>query len=104
MKLIIITAVKEFEKDIKQILKKSNIFIFSYQEIIGYRNTTREANLDNWFPGERHENESIMLYAFVKSEDAITLFEQINEFNDKQETLSKVHLAILKVEKSNYNL
>jgi len=101
MKLIIITAVKEFGKDIKHILKSSNISIFSYTEIIGYRNISHEVNSDNWFPGERNENESVMFYAFIKKEDADELFERVKVFNDQQESLSKVHLAVLNVEKSN---
>lgn len=101
MKLIVITAVKEFEKDIKQILKNSDIPNFSYQDIIGYRNTPSQASLDDWFPGERHENNSIMFYAFFKKEETNQLFEQVKEFNDKQESQSKVHIAVLNVEKSN---
>ncbi len=101
MKLIVITAVKEFEKDIKRILKNSDIPNFSYQDIIGYRNTSKEASLDDWFPGERHENNSIMFYAFFKKEDTEELFNRVKAFNDKQESLSKVHVAVLNVEKSN---
>jgi hypothetical protein len=101
MKLIIITAVKEFEKDIKQILKNSDIPNFSYQDIIGYRNTPKEANLSDWFSGERHENNSIMFYAFFKKEDTNELFNRVEAFNNKQESLSKIHVAVLNVEKSN---
>ncbi len=101
MKLIVITAVKEFEKDIKQILKNADIPNFSYQDIIGYKNTSSKANLDDWFPGERHENNSIIFYAFFKKEETKKLFDQVKEFNDKQESQSKVHIAVLNVEKSN---
>ncbi|VAW25784.1 hypothetical protein MNBD_BACTEROID04-812 [hydrothermal vent metagenome] len=101
MKLILITAVKEFEKDIIRILKNSDITIFSYNEIIGYRNIPREANIDNWFPGERKENKSVMFYAFVKKEETDELFERIKVFNEKQESLSKIHISILNIEKSN---
>ncbi len=101
MKLIIITAVKEFEKDIKRILKNTDIPLFSYTEITGYRNISKEAKLDNWFPGERHETDSIMFYAFIKKEDTDELFKRVKIFNDKQESLSKVHVAVLNIDKSN---
>lgn len=101
MKLIIITAVLEFKKDIKRILKNTDIPLFSYTEITGYRNITKEAKIDNWFPGERHETNSIMFYVFIKKEDTNELFQRVKTFNDKQESLSKVHVAVLDVEKSN---
>jgi nitrogen regulatory protein PII len=101
MKLIIITAVKEFEKDIKNILKNAEIPHFSYTEITGYRNISKEAKLDNWFPGERHETDSIMFYAFIKKEDTDELFEKVKTFNNQQESQSKIHVAVLNVDKSN---
>jgi hypothetical protein len=36
MKLLIITAIAEFEKEIKKILKKAKVKTFSYKEVTGY--------------------------------------------------------------------
>lgn len=101
MKLLIITAIKEFEKEIKQQLKKAKVETFSYKNVIGYRDNTEDAIETNWFSSEMNKSESILFYAFVKEENVDMLFETINEFNSKQETLSHIHVAVLAIEKSN---
>ena len=101
MKLLIITAIKEFEKEIKQQLKKAKVATFSYKNVIGYRDNTEDAIESNWFSGEMNKSESMLFYAFVKRENVDMLFESINDFNAKQETLSNIHVAVLAIEKSN---
>lgn len=101
MKLILITAVKEFEKDIKSILKNAEIENFSFQDITGYKTSKKDADMENWFPGERHENKSIIFYAFVKRENTDGLFNRIKTFNEKCESETKIHISVLNVEKSN---
>ena len=101
MKLLIITAIKEFEKEIKQQLKNAKVSTFSYRDVIGYRDSTQDAIESNWFSSEMNKSESILFYAFVQEENVETLFKSINEFNAKQETLSNIHVAVLAIEKSN---
>lgn len=101
MKLLIITSISEFEKDIKQMLVKANVKNFSYKEVMGYHNTSDEALGDNWFATEMNENESILFYAFVPSENVALVFNSINEFNAIQETTSKIHVATVNIENSN---
>jgi nitrogen regulatory protein PII len=101
MKLLIITAIKEFENEIKQQLKTAKVTTFSYKNVIGYRDSTQDAIESNWFSSEMNKSESILFYAFVPKENVDTLFENINEFNVKQETLSHIHVAVLAIEKSN---
>lgn len=101
MKLLIITSISEFEKEIKQMLVKANVKNFSYKEVIGYHNTSDEAIGDNWFATEMNENESILFYAFVPSENVALVFNSINEFNAIQESTSKIHVASVNIENSN---
>lgn len=101
MKLLIITAIKEFEKEIIQQLKKAKVETFSFKEVTGYRDITEDAIESNWFSSEMNKTESVLFYAFVKKENVETLFETINDFNAKQETLSHIHVAVLAIEKSN---
>jgi hypothetical protein len=101
MKLLIITAIKEFEKEIKQQLKNAKVSTFSYKNVIGYRDNTEDAIESNWFSSEMNKSESILFYAFVKKDNVDTLFASINEFNAKQETLSQIHVVVLAIEKSN---
>lgn len=101
MKLVIITAVKEFENNIKLLLTKADVKTFSFREVTGYRDSTLDAIETNWFSSEMNQTESILFYAFVKKENVEMLFELINDFNNKQKTLSHIHVAVLNIEKSN---
>lgn len=101
MKLLIITAIAEFDKDIKKMLKKSQVETFTYKEVKGYKDLSEVDLESNWFATERNEQESILYYAFVKDENVDVLFEKVNEFNALQKSQSKIHVAILNIEKSN---
>ena len=101
MKLLIITAVLEFEKDIKQMLKKAHVKTFTYKEVKGFTDLSEEAIESNWFAGDMNETESILFYAFVKKENIDPLFDLVNDFNAKQATKSNIHIAVLNIEKSN---
>lgn len=101
MKLLIITAIREFANDIKLQLKKAEVKTFSYKEVIGYRDSTEDAVESNWFSSEMNQTESVVFFAFVKKENVNMLFELINEFNSHQKTLSHIHVAVVNIEKSN---
>ncbi len=101
MKLVIITAIRQFEKDIKLQLKKADVKTFSFKEVTGYRDSTEDAVESNWFSSEMNQTESIVFYAFVKKENVDKLFELINEFNSNQKSKSHIHVVVLNIEKSN---
>ncbi len=66
LKLVIITAIKEFEKDIILLLKKADVKTFSFRDVTGYRDSTEDSVESNWFSIEMNQTESILFYAFVK--------------------------------------
>lgn len=101
MKLLLITAVKEFEKEIKQLLKKASVQSFSYQDAKGFKNNSEEAVESNWFGSEMNETDSILFYAFAEKEKVENLFELVVDFNKEQESFSHIHIAVLNIEKSN---
>ncbi|MBF6640067.1 hypothetical protein IVB69_01110 [Flavobacterium sp. J49] len=101
MKLLIITAITEFEKDIKTLLKKANVKTFSYRNVMGYKDVSQEFIETNWFASEMNETESLLFYAFVKKENVDLFFQLIADFNAKQETKAQVDVAVLQIEKSN---
>ena len=101
MKLLLITAVKEFEKEIKQLLKKASVQSFSYQEVKGFKNSTGEAVESNWFGSEMNETDSILFYAFTAKDKVDALYELVEYFNMEKESLSHIHIAVLNIEKSN---
>lgn len=99
MKLLLITAVREFEKDIKQILKKIQVKSFSYKDVKGFKDNSEDALEANWFATNVQETESILFYAFVKEDKVDGLFDMVNEFNTEQVSKSNIHVAVLNIER-----
>ena len=101
MKLMIITAIKEFDAEIKKQLKNAQVTTFSFRNVSGYRDASEDALGSNWFSSEMNITESMMFFAFVKKENIDKLLKGIDAFNAMQETLSNIHIAVLNIEQSN---
>ncbi len=101
MKLVLITAIAEFGQDIKKMLKEAKVKSYSYRDVKGFRDASEEGVETNWFGTEMNETESIVFYAFVSKENVSILFDLMKEFNDKQGSISHVHLAVFSVEQYN---
>jgi nitrogen regulatory protein PII len=99
MKLLLITAVKEFEKEIKHLLKKSQVKSFSYKDVKGFKDNSEDAIEANWFATNMQETESVLFYAFVEKEKVDALFELVAVFNKEQVTKSNIHVAVLNIER-----
>ena len=98
MKLLIITSIKAFEKDIKGILKKAEVSSYTYKDVIGYRDASELSIKENWFANDMNEGEALFFYAFLKKENTDLVFDMVNEFNKNQESLSSIHVAVINIE------
>ncbi|MCB0451242.1 MAG: hypothetical protein KDC97_14095, partial [Confluentibacter sp.] len=74
MKLVLVTAIAEFDKEIKKMLKKAKVVSYSYRDVKGYRDSTEDAVETNWFGSEMNETESVVFYAFVQKQNVDDLF------------------------------
>ena len=99
MKMVIITCVSDYEKDIMKILDKAEVNAFSAFNIDGYRNDKNELDFQSWFPTTRLGTESLMFFSFDTSDKIKKLFQHIKEYND---TLSSnpVRAAVMPIEES----
>lgn len=101
MKLLVITAIKEFKKDILKMLKGAGVKNFSYREVTGFRDNSKDSVELNWFASDMNENESILFYTFVNEESVDSLFGLVEVYNSNQANESRVHIVVLNIEKSN---
>jgi nitrogen regulatory protein PII len=100
MKLLVITSIKGFKKEIKSILKKADVKTYSYKDVTGYRDASELLIKDNWFSNDMNEGEAVLFYAFVKKDNVDLVFNLVKEFNQKQETLSTIHVVVVNIERS----
>ena len=99
MKLVIVTAVEEFQKDVLKLFKRAHIENFSTSEIDGYKNVSSILMASNWFSGVKGGNESSMFFSFTEEENIDTLFSLIKEFNNNLETNNPLKAIVVPIEK-----
>jgi len=99
MKLLIITAIAEFQKDVLKILKAAEIEAFSSSEIEGHKNANSFIAAQSWFPGEKTGNESILYFSITKEKLIAPFFELIKEYNKNLPTNNPVRAAVVGIEK-----
>ena len=99
MKLVLVTAVEEFQNDVLKIFKKANIENFSSSDIDGYKNTPSLLMASNWFSAEKLGNESIMFFSFTNKEKIDDLFILLEKFNSNLETNNPLKAIVVPVER-----
>ncbi|MBT4413375.1 MAG: hypothetical protein HOC83_04735 [Polaribacter sp.] len=99
MKLVLVTAVEEFQKDVLKIFTKANIKNFSSADIAGYKNAPSLLMGSNWFSAGKSGNESIMFFSFTNKDKIDDLFKIIQEFNNHVETNNPIKAIVVPVEK-----
>ncbi|MCK0146752.1 hypothetical protein MWU78_13935 [Arenibacter sp. F26102] len=99
MKLLIVTVVEEYGKEILQLFKKANIESFSGSDIDGYKNQATVLMASNWFPSEKGGVESNMFFSFTTDENIEILFGLITSFNSNLETNNPIRAAVVPIEK-----
>lgn len=100
MKLVIVTAVEQFQKDVLRLFKNANIENFSSSDIDGHKNGTSVLMASNWFSAEKGGNESNLFFSFTEAENIDVLFDLIKEFNAQLETNNPIKAVVVPIEKS----
>lgn len=100
MKLVIVTSVEEFQKDVLKLFKKANIHNFSSSDIDGYKNGASVIMTSSWFPSEKFGNESRLFFSFTEDENIDALFDLIKEFNAALETNNSVRAVVVPIERN----
>ncbi|EGV42064.1 hypothetical protein BZARG_2693 [Bizionia argentinensis JUB59] len=99
MKLVIVTSVEEFQKDVLRLFKKANIENLSSSEIDGHKNSEAVVMTSSWFPGKKFGNESSLFFSFTQDENIDTLFDLIKEFNTTLETNNPLKAVVVPIER-----
>lgn len=98
MKLLIVTALHEYQKPVLKLFKQADIEAFSSSEIDGYRNINSLVATQSWFPGEKGGNESLMFFSFTEEEKIREFFTITKEFNAGLNTNNPVRAIVLPIE------
>ncbi|NJB72545.1 hypothetical protein GGR42_003036 [Saonia flava] len=99
MKLLIVTVVEQFHKEILQLFKKAGIENFSGSDIDGYKNAPSLLRTSSWFPSEKSGAESSMFFSFTTEDKVDVLFKLIEDFNENMETNNPIKAVVVPIEK-----
>lgn len=99
MKLVIVTSVEEFEKDVLKLFKNANIENFSSSDIDGYKNGSSILMATSWFPSVKGGNQSSLFFSFTEDEKIDVLFSLIKEYNKTLETNNSIKAVVVPIEK-----
>lgn len=102
MKLLIITAVKEYSEQAVLLVRKAGITIFSATDISGFTDNSPHNLLDDWFSAGNARFNSVLLFSFTAEEQAKKAFELVQEYNQALADDFPLHACIVPVEAFTY--
>lgn len=99
MKLLIVTAVKSYEKEAVKLFKQAGILAFSNTDINGFRALDQEDLIDNWFSSATQNIKSILFFTFSEAEKIDILLKDLEKLNDGIESENPLRAIVLNIEK-----
>ena len=99
MKLLILTAVKSYEKYAVQLFRKAEIMAFSNADINGFKSIDQENLIDNWFSNSSENVKSVLFFSFSEESKIDTLLEELAVLNTKLESDNPLRAIVLNIEK-----
>ncbi|MEN8187439.1 MAG: hypothetical protein ABFR05_09945 [Bacteroidota bacterium] len=100
MKLLIITAVKDYEKETLKLFKKARINAWSNLDINGFKTADTENLIGNWFSSAAGNVNSVMFFTFTDAQKIDALLEEVKSFNDDGDGYNPIRAIVLDIEKS----
>ncbi len=100
MKLLMVTVVEQYEKQVMGLFKKAGIEDFSGSGIDGYKTPVSLLMKSNWFPNVKGGVGSSLFFSFTSGDKIDVLFGLITEFNEGLETNNPIKAVVVPVERS----
>lgn len=102
MKLITVTALKEFSEKLTAIFRKAEIHVFSATDIIGFNDGSKDNLIDGWFGTSDVHFDSVLLFSFTEDEKANKALQYVQEYNQEHSGNFPLRAFILTVENSSH--
>lgn len=99
MKLLLVTAVKSYQKQVVQLFKKAGILAFSSTDINGFKALDHEDLIDNWFSGSTQNVKSVLFFTFSDQENINLLLKELERLNSSIESDNPIRGIVLNIEK-----
>ena len=99
MKLLVVTAVKDFEKEVLKLFKASKISAFSSGDINGFKTEDHENLIDNWFSSSSDKVKSVLFFTFTDEGRIDALLKSLEEFNKDLQSDNPIKAIVIPIER-----
>lgn len=99
MKLLLITSVLEFEKEVCKLFKKAEILVYSTSDIQGQKFFASKNIQDNWFSAQRDSYDSKLYFSFTTEDKIEAIFKGVEAFNAEKSKSNPIKAIVLDIEK-----
>ena len=99
MKLLIVTAVKSYEKQALKLFEKAGILAFSNTDINGFKALDKENLMNNWFSNSNQHVKSVLFFSFCEEDKINRLLKELELLNMVLESENPLRAIVLNIEK-----
>lgn len=99
MKLLVVTAVKDFEKEALRLFKAAKIHAFSSGDINGFKTEDHENLIDNWFSSSSDKVRSVLFFTFADESRIEILLSSLKKFNENIQSDNPMKAIVLPIER-----
>ncbi|NGP87677.1 hypothetical protein [Fodinibius halophilus] len=102
MKLLIILSIEEYTDDVRKILARQKVPIYSETEVHGFRTDKHQPEITNWFAGGDHGVYSSLFFSIQNEECVKRVIDEVKAYNKETgaEKQNPLHAYSLNVDKA----
>lgn len=102
MKLLIILSIEEFANDVRKILSRQKVPIYSETSVHGFRMDKHQPDLTNWFANSELGAYSTLFFSIQDEACVERVFEEVKKYNRQSDagTQNPLHAYSLQVDGS----
>jgi hypothetical protein len=85
MKLLIILSIAEFSNEVRAMMTRNNVPVYSETEMYGFRTEKHKPDIRSWFSQGDQGIYSTLFFSFQKEETVKIILEEVRNYNKQYE-------------------
>ncbi len=81
MKLLIILSIAEFADEVRALMTKNNVPVYSETEMYGFRTEKHQPDIRSWFSQDDQGIYSTLFFSFQDEETVKKILDEVKEYN-----------------------
>lgn len=85
MKLLIILSIAEFSNEVRELMTKNNVPVYSETEMYGFRTEKHKPDIRTWFSQENQGIYSTLFFSFQDEKTVKQILKEVDQYNKQFE-------------------